>query len=488
MGMEMRLNLKLSQQLVMTPQLQQAIKLLQLSRVELVELVREEMLENPVLEDDMELGSTSPTKEIVDTQSTAADPPVAEAAAQESGEAAESPAEGPAVNEIDWENYLDTYQSGPPSGGVRPGDDDLPSLEQTLTKTESLEDHLMWQLRMSDLPDEQKAIGEMILGNIDRNGYIKDTPLEDIAAEAECTVEEAESVLMKIQGFDPVGVGARSLAECMFIQAVHYGQDDDLLVKMIRSHLGNLEKKNYQAIARDLKEPLEEIYEAAKVIIEFDPRPGRQYNSDDPHYITPDVYIHKVGDKYFVVPNDDGLPKLKISNFYRSAMDGSKSAKDYLQDKLRSAQWLIRSIHQRQRTIIKVTESILKFQREFFEKGVAHLKPLILRDVAEDIGMHESTISRVTTNKYLHTPQGIYELKFFFNSGITRTNGEDLASQAVKSKIKKIIGQEDPKKPLSDQKIVEALKGSSIDIARRTVAKYREQLGILSSSKRKQVF
>ena len=489
MAMEMRQSLKLSQQLVMTPQLQQAIKLLQLSRVELVELVREEMLENPVLEDDLELGSTNPEKEMVDSTSTAADPPSLEMPAQsENQEVQEVQADAPASNEIDWENYLDTYQNGPATGGVRPSDDELPSLEQTLTKTESLEEHLMWQLRMSDLSDEQKEIGELIIGNIDRDGYVKDPPLEDMAAEAECSLEEAEFVLMKIQGFDPVGVGARSLAECMFIQAVHYGQDDDLLVKMIRSHIGNLEKKNYQAIARDLKEPLEEIYEAAKVFMDFDPRPGRQYSSEDPHYITPDVYIHKVGDKYFVVPNDDGLPKLKISNFYRSAMDGSANAKDYIQDKLRSAQWLIRSIHQRQRTIIKVTESILKFQREFFEKGVAHLKPLILRDVAEDIGMHESTISRVTTNKYLHTPQGIYELKYFFNSGISRTNGDDLASQAVKSKIKHIIADEDPKKPLSDQKIVEFLRGSNIDIARRTVAKYREQLGILSSSKRKQVF
>ncbi len=494
MAMEMRQSLKLSQQLVMTPQLQQAIKLLQLSRVELVELVREEMLENPVLEDDLELGSTNPEKEVVEaSQSTAADPPVAEAPAPGEGQEAQPEGEVAAAdnapNEIDWENYLDSYQAGSsPGAGVRPNDDDLPSLEQTLTKTESLEEHLMWQLRMSDLTEEQKQIGELIVGNIDRDGYVKDPPIEDLAAEAECSLEEAEVVLMKIQSFDPVGVGARSLAECMFIQAVHYGEDDDLLVKMIRSHIGNLEKKNYQAIARDLKEPLEEIYEAVKVFQEFDPRPGRQYSSDDPHYITPDVYIHKVGDKYFVVPNDDGLPKLKISNFYRSAMDGSANAKNYIQDKLRSAQWLIRSIHQRQRTIIKVTESILKFQREFFDKGVAHLKPLILRDVAEDIGMHESTISRVTTSKYLHTPQGIYELKYFFNSGISRTNGDDLASQAVKSKIKNIIAGEDPKKPLSDQKIVMQLKEGNIDIARRTVAKYREQLGILSSSKRKQVF
>jgi RNA polymerase sigma-54 factor len=274
----------------------------------------------------------------------------------------------------------------------------------------------------------------------------------------------------------------------MLIQAMACGQDDDLVVKMIRSHLGNLEKKNYQAIARDLKQPLEEIYEAAKVIMEFDPRPGRQYSSDDPHYVTPDVYIHKVGDKYFVVPNDDGLPKLKISGFYKNAMGNSSASKDYVQDKLRSAQWLIRSIQQRQRTIIKVAESILKFQREFFDKGIAHLKPLILRDVAEDIGMHESTVSRVTTSKYVHTPQGIFELKFFFNSGISRTNGEDLASQAVKSKIKELVSSEDSKRPHSDQKIVELLKKGGIDIARRTVAKYREQLGILSSSKRKQVF
>ena len=219
-----------------------------------------------------------------------------------------------------------------------------------------------------------------------------------------------------------------------------------------------------------------------------DRRPGRQYASDDPHYITPDVYIHKVGDKFFVVPNDDGLPKLKISNFYKNAMGSGAASKEYVQEKLRSAQWLIRSIQQRQRTIIKVAESILKFQREFFEKGIAHLRPLILRDVAEDIGMHESTVSRVTTNKYVHTPQGIYELKFFFSSGISRTSGEDMASQAVKSKLKELVDSEDPKRPHSDQKLVEMLKKANIDIARRTVAKYREAMGILASSKRKKVF
>ena len=497
MGMEMRLQMKLSQQLVMTPQLQQAIKLLQLSRMELVDLVREEMLENPVLEDGLEasaevsreqevLGTDAQADRLVETAG-ATELPLAQAS--KGAETTEVKADGSAVSEIDWENYLNNYSSAPAGAAYRGGDsEELPSLEATLTRTPSLYDHLTWQLKMSDLTEEQMQIGLIIIGNIDPNGYVKEPPLAEMAAEAGCSEEEIEVVLDKIQSFDPVGIGARSLAECLLIQAIHYGQDDDLLVKIIKSHLPNLEKKSYQTIARDLKQPLDEVYEAIKVIMEFDPRPGRQYSAEDPHYITPDVYVYRVGDKFFVVSNDDGLPKLKISSFYRSALGASQGAKDYIQDKLRSAQWLIRSIQQRQRTIIRVTESILKFQRDFFEKGITHLKPLILRDVAEDIGMHESTISRVTTNKYVHTPQGIFELKFFFNSGISRVNGEDLASQAVKSKIKHLIGEEDPKRPLSDQKIVDALKAGGIDIARRTVAKYREQMGILSSSKRKQVF
>ncbi len=497
MGMEMRQELKLSQQLVMTPQLQQAIRLLQLSRMELAELVHDEMLENPILDDEMDLDAERTRErdeagseieglhqlEAAGSTETPLEGSVVDGVAQ-----TEIKGDATAVNEIDWENYLDNYSMGPPMPAFRGDGEELPSLEATLTKPMSLHDHLAWQLKMTNLPQAQLEIGLEILGNIDADGYIKDPPIEELAADLGVDPVLCEEVLEKIQSFDPVGVGARSLAECMLIQAVACGQDDDLVVKMIKSHLGNLEKKNYQAIARDLKQPLEEIYEAAKVIMEFDPRPGRQYSSDDPHYVTPDVYIHKVGDKYFVVPNDDGLPKLKISGFYKNAMGNSAASKDYVQDKLRSAQWLIRSIQQRQRTIIKVAESILKFQREFFDKGIAHLKPLILRDVAEDIGMHESTVSRVTTSKYVHTPQGIFELKFFFNSGISRTNGEDLASQAVKSKIKELVDGEDPKRPHSDQKIVELLKKGGIDIARRTVAKYREQLGILSSSKRKQVF
>ena len=499
MALEIKQHLKLTQSLVMTPQLQQAIKLLQLSRMELVDLVREEMVENPVLEDGLDAAqeAESPAEESarpedMSLDASVQDPKVEkpEAATQETPDAAAEevkPEEG-AVKEIDWEHYLEDYTSAPPMPSGRVSSEELPSLEATLTSKPSLKDHLVWQLQMSSMTKVEESVGMLILGNLDHNGYLSGTTLEEIAVDAVVSIELAERVLKRLQSFDPVGVAARDLKDCLMIQARHAGEDDDVVVGIITRHMGNLEKKNYPAIARDLKQPLDEIYEAVKVIASFDPKPGRLYTDEEPVYITPDVYIHKIGDKYFVVPNDDGLPKLKISSFYRSALSCGPQAREYIQDKLRSAQWLIRSIQQRQRTIVKVTESILKFQREFFDKGINYLKPLILRDVAEDIGMHESTISRVTTNKYVHTPQGIFELKYFFNSGINRSDGDEIASESVKNKIKDIIAKEDSRKPFSDQKIVEILATQNIEIARRTVAKYREQLGILSSSKRKQLF
>ncbi len=481
MAMEMRLQQKLSQQLVMTPQLQQAIKLLQLSRMELAEVVQQEILENPMLEDTNDARLAETLDRAPGSTGGPEDQPERKDKTQE--------VQGEVRNEIDWENYLNSYQmAGQGTGGVNRSANDMPSLESTLSSAPSLYDHLGFQLMMTTLSDRQKEIGMVLIGSIDPNGYLKDFDSGFLMEEFECTGDDVEEVIETVQSFDPIGVGARSLAECLLIQAIHQGQDDDVLVKIIKSHLGNIEKRSFPTIAKDLDEPLEEIYEAVKVIMSFDPRPGRQYAADDARYITPDVYIHKVDNDYFVIPNDDGLPKLKISNYYKSALAKNDNAKEYVQDKMRSAQWLIRSIQQRQRTIIKVTESILKFQREFFEKGITHLKPLILKDVAEDIGMHESTISRVTTAKYVHSPQGIFELKYFFNSSISRNNGDDMASQAVKNKIKKLIGSEDGKKPLSDQKLATLLKEDGIDIARRTVAKYREQLGILSSSKRKKMF
>ncbi|MFH2010345.1 MAG: RNA polymerase factor sigma-54 [bacterium] len=488
MALEFRQQLRLTQQLVMTPQLQQAIKLLQLSRMELVDLVRDEMLENPVLEDQAD-GAPEQKAEEAEKVPSIDSRGESKPTNGDDKSTKEIKADGSAAGEIDWETYLDSYTMSPAMPSMRQQDDDLPSLESTLTSESSLADHLTWQLKLSGFSEEEEAIGAMVIGNLDPNGYLRELTLDEIAAACGVPLDLAESVLQHIQKFDPVGVAARDLSECLLVQARHIGADDDVLVAMVTRHLHNLENKNYQAIAKDLKEPLEEIYEAAKVITSLDPKPGRQYSLDEIRYITPDVYVYKLGDKFFVVPNDDGLPKLRISNFYKSALShGEASTREYVQGKLRSAQWLIRSIQQRQRTIIRVTESIVKFQREFFEKGIGFLRPMVLRDVAEDIGMHESTISRVTTNKYVSTPQGIFELKFFFNSAIGRSNGDEIASESVKNKIKELVLGEDQKKPYSDQAITKLLKEQGIEIARRTVAKYREQLGILSSSKRKQVF
>jgi RNA polymerase sigma-54 factor len=497
MSIEIKQHLRLSQQLVMTPQLQQAIKLLQLSRMELTDVVREEMLENPVLED---LGESSAeqSKDLspsVDVASAAerigeTELPVSDISpdrAQATQEVKADTRADEAVAEFDWESYLDSQSMAAPMPSYKSNNEDLPGLEATLTRGTSLADHLEWQLKLGHFTADEDRVAMLVIGNLTADGYLAE-PLEDLAEEAGVAVDFAESVLKRIQEFDPVGVAARTLKECLMIQARHFGADDDVLVGIIDRHLPNLEKKNFGAIAKDLNESVEEIYEAAKAIRDFDPKPGRQYTSEEPTYITPDVFIHKVGEKYFVVGNDDGLPRLKISDFYRTALAGGTKAREYVQEKLRSAQWLIRSIQQRQRTIVKVTESILKFQRDFFDKGTAYLKPLILRDVADDIGMHESTVSRVTTNKYVHTPQGIFELKYFFNSGISRSDGDDLASEAVKLKIKQLIAQESPKSPHSDQRIVELLRDQNIEIARRTVAKYRDQLRILSSSKRRQMF
>jgi RNA polymerase sigma-54 factor len=491
MAIELKPHLKLTQQLVMTPQLQQAIKLLQLSRMELADLVREEMMENPILEDSVETAQEKPK---VDVE--------AQEEAKLSGETELPPpevvvpdvtkevkADGSSVGEIDWDTYLENYATAPPLPASRSGNEELPSLEATLSKGTSLFDHLVWQLKLSNFSGLEEALAMEIIGNLDPDGYLKEPPWEELVEDSGLEPPRAEAVLRRVQEFDPVGVAARSLEECLLVQARVAGIDDeDIVVAIIKHHMGTLEKRNFAGIAKDLKESVEEVIEAVKVIMTFDPKPGRLYTTDEPHYITPDVYVHKIGDKYFVVPNDDGLPKLKISSFYRSALAASPKAREYIQDKLRSAQWLIRSIQQRQRTIVRVTESIIKFQREFFDKGIAYLKPLILRDVAEDIGMHESTISRVTTHKYVQTPQGLFELKYFFNSGISRTDGDNIASESVKDKIKQLVSQEDTRHPLSDQRLVELLREQNIDIARRTVAKYREQLGILSSSKRKQVF
>lgn len=485
MSIGLKQSLNLSQNLVMTPQLQQAIKLLQLSRMELENLINTELVDNPTLEETSD--SESSTKSIDDAPENAP-------AQMENPQASE---------DFNWESYIENTKSTPSLPVYRGGEDDLPSYENTLSPPQNLTDHLLWQLKLSDMTDAQKQIGEVIIGNVNEDGYLQ-TTIDEISQKEKFEPHEVEAVLYRVQEFDPVGVAARDLKECLLVQVYDAHENDDILETMIENHLSDLEKKNYQLIAKTLGITLDAVVERVKIIEELEPKPGRAFGGAPAHYIIPDIYIVKRGDEYVVMLNEDGLPKLKISPFYKNLLNvkggkapapvagepatGEGSTKEYVQGKLRSAVWLIRSIHQRQRTIFKVTESIVRQQREFFDKGVEHLKPMVLRDVANDIGMHESTISRVTTNKYVHTPRGIFELKFFFNSGINRVHGADVASEAVKEKVKTIISTEPPSHPFSDQKIVELLLKENINIARRTVAKYREMLGILPSSKRKKIF
>ena len=483
MAMELRQQVKMTQQLRMTPQLQQAIKLLQLSRMELIAEVRQEMVENPVLEE---------AREVYDSDTVGE-----RGEEKQKDEMTEVKADASDMDQVDWEAYAEKYTggSGPTNHykGMR-GGDDYPTLEETLSTHESLTDHLFSQLRLAGLDEGQEYIGVLIIGNLNDAGMLTDFSIEEIAEDAGMSTDDVEEVLTVVQSFDPLGVAARNLEECLLIQARVKFPEHTLMQAMISEHISDLERKSYGKIARTQGVSKAEVIEAAKLLTNLDPRPGREYATSEPRYITPDIYIRKIDGKWVPTLNEDGLPKLRISNFYRQELARKKEngeadeVKDYIQDKLRGAMWLIRSIHQRQSTIMKVAESIIKFQAEFFDKGVEHLRPLVLRDVADDIEMHESTVSRVTSSKYVHTPRGVYELKFFFNSSITNNAGQDLASEAVKAKIRDIIANEDPAKPLSDSKIVDCLKEEDIDIARRTVAKYREMMGVLSSSKRKRLF
>lgn len=485
MGMELRQQIKMGQQLRMTPQLQQAIKLLQLSRMELINAVRQEMVENPVLEEIQE--SDTPRTQLERDME-----PLPPKPAEKFEEVRVD--EKSAAEKIDWDSFLDNYAAPSPGNNYKGMSEDMPGIDQTLPTSETLTQHLMEQVRLSGMNEDEEYIATLIIGNLDESGYLRGSTTEEIAEDAEVSVEDVEFVLSVVHEFDPIGVGARDLRECLLIQLDRLYPDDTLIREVVSDHIPNLERKSYSKISKALGCDIEEVYEAARMISHLEPKPGREFADEDPRYITPDIYIYKVGDDYIPVLNEDGMPKLRISGYYRRELarkkaEGEKDeVKDYIQDKLRGAMWLIRSIHQRQSTIVKVAESIIKFQRDFFDEGVEHLRPLVLRDVAEDIDMHESTVSRVTTNKYVHTPRGTFELKYFFNSSITNLEGDDLASEAVKAKIRDIISSEDQKKPFSDAKIVKILAEEGIDIARRTVAKYREMMGVLSSAKRKQVF
>ncbi len=465
----------------MTPQLQQAIKLLQLSRLELVESIQQELMENPFLEElDPDVVDTAPSTDNLDDYESAHTD-------------AQSRADEDLMRTADWENYLGEFSSVTKQSLGR--ELEVPeeglSFEARLTSKPTLDGHLSWQMRLSNFSERDLAIGEVIIGNLDSRGYLQASVEEMREQLPEVELGDIETVIRRIQRLDPVGVAARSVQECLLVQMEVLGLDrDPTLVSLVREHLEDLEKHRYKPLIKKFRISMDDLKEYLDLLQTLEPMPGAHFSTGEPQYVSPDVFVYKHGQDFVIVLNEDGFPRLQLNSFYVENLRAKTSVeKDYFQDKVRSAEWLMKSLYQRQRTLYKVMESIVRFQREFFENGVTKLRPLILKEVAEDIGMHESTVSRITTSKYVATPHGIYELKFFFNSALDLDDGTQVGSESVKALIKQLIGEENPKRPLSDEQIGEVLKQKlEVNIARRTVAKYRTAMNIESSSKRKQVF
>ncbi len=482
MAIKMSQGLKQTQSLMITPQLQQAIKLLTLTHLEMTTLISQEMVENPMLEEmdgEVESGVEEKSRDEMDVQEATADS-----------------FDGPELIEgsrdtFDWESYSDSFNStssSSPNMKEATSPDDMPSYENMVSKGQTLQEHLEWQLRMESLSVEELNFALDIIGNIDDDGYLE-IPFEEIISRHNLERDQSLGMLGLVQHLDPVGCGAQNLEECLGVQARMLAERSPLVELIIERNLKDLEKKDYAKISKDFGVSKEKVKDAELIIMGLNPKPGRLVSADETQYVVPDIFVAEVGGEFVVQVNDEGVPRLRISNLYKSLIKNGQNdaeAKEFVQDKLRAALWLIKSIENRQKTIYKVANSIVRTQQEFFKKGPAFLKPMILKDIANEIGMHESTVSRVTTNKFMHTPIGTFELKYFFNAGIGGKNGGiDIAGESLKLKIKEMIGNEDPKRPLSDQKISELLSTKDIIVARRTVAKYREMMGVAPSSKRK---
>ncbi|MCY3969260.1 MAG: RNA polymerase factor sigma-54, partial [Acidobacteria bacterium] len=555
MVLQQRLSLKLAQRLVMTPALQQAIKLLQMTRLELEGVLNQEIVENPVLEDgaeeeDTEEGADTEAAERVDGDASAdrAEESAKMNGAEEQGVADHpEPADedAPAMGDIDLDAYFNDYL-GPDSTVASTFESRESSpFERNLSRDPDLYDHLLWQLRMSEVSPALREVAELIIGNLDADGFLR-ASVEEIrllgAKEGEAEayrlelsrtreIEEAlaasqqdnggapsalddqtqgleprsvpvpgyrlegvERALDLVRGFDPPGVGWHTLQECLLAQLETRGATDGLAYRIVRECWGPFTRRQFRVVARRLRTPLADLEAPVEEIKTLETRPGRQFSNDRTEYVEPDVVALKTGGEWAIQLNDDGLPKLRISRAYRRMLQRMKQdadqaeARDFLKDKMRSAMWLIKSLDQRQRTIYKVAESILRQQRRFFDHGLDELRPMVLRDVADDIGMHESTVSRVVSNKYIHTPRGLFPMKFFFHSGIDRTRGGEISSLTVKRMLSDLIGEEDSRKPMSDSALTRELQQDGINIARRTVAKYRDELGIPSSTDRRRIF
>ena len=477
MAIQQRLHTRLVQKLILTPSLQQAIKLLPMTTLELADLLNQEMVENPLLEEipteDLQAADVTPSPDQPEPDA----PPTEE--------------KKDVWDDADYEYFFGEYLDD----GYRPRQPmevkELPPIENTLSTKSSLADHLMWQLALQSSDDLVRDIGAAVVGNIDEDGYLV-ASIDEIAALGGWQVKDVERALDFVQSFDPIGVGARDLQECLLLQLRHVGLAGTPAETLVRDHLRLLQNHRIPELAKLLGLEPEEIKQHMEVVKHLDPKPGARYSPADSQYVIPDVYVIKTDEGYRAVLNEDGLPQLRISPVYRRLLDKGGDASDetraYVKDKFRSALWLLKSVDQRQKTIVKVSTSIITFQRDFLDRGIEHLRPLVLRDVANDIGMHESTVSRVVNNKYMHTPQGVYELKFFFHSGINSSFGESVSSVTIKQRIKRIVEAEDQRRPLSDSKIMNMLQKEGLVLARRTIAKYREELKIPTSNQRKVLY
>jgi RNA polymerase sigma-54 factor len=492
MALEQKLNLRLSQRLVMTPSLQQAIKLLQMSKLELEEVLNQEMVENPILEEEQEEAAEAEAAERQEADNEAPKPE-----AEASAAAAEAPGEAPAekerdsFDEIDFDSYFEEYLDTSYNPRQYEENEQVP-LENILSRPQGLQEYLTWQISMSDAAPEIREIATYLIGNIDEDGYLRVTRDEIRTAgyEDDAAVEKA---LALVRSFDPPGICAFDLPDCLTLQIRALGIENPLIDKVIKEHWPEFLNRQFQPLCKALGISMTDMHAVVEVIKNLEPKPGRKYSNERTIYVEPDVAVRKIGDEYVIQLNEDGLPKLRISASYRKMLRGGngaigEEAATYLKDKMRSAVWLIKSLDQRQRTIYKVADSIVRHQRGFLDHGIEHLRPLVLRDVANDIGMHESTVSRVVSNKYIHTPRGLFPMKYFFHSGIDSTTGNDVSSVSIKNKISRLIADEDARRPHSDARIMQRLRAEGIQIARRTVAKYREELRIPSSSQRKQTF
>lgn len=477
MSMEMKQSLGLRQELKLTPQMQQAIRLLLLNRIELVEQVQQELLENPTLEEVP--GS------VVESQGEAER--LLQVQAASTSNDLDEQSNGTREGEIDWNKVVDNQEADfRPKGSA--GMDELPPIETNMVSPPSLAEHLQWQLQMAACTDGERLAASFIVNNLDHRGWLS-TTVEELIEASGVEREDVEGALELVQQLDPLGCGSRTLEECLLIQARILFPEDPVLPVILQNHLHDIEKRNYAGIGRALQLETEDVVEYHKMMKQLEPWPGRNYSNSEPQYISPDIYVFKLGDEWQIVQNEDGLPKLRISNYYKQVLQGKESTREereYIKSKLDSADFLIKSIFRRQSTIGRVMHCILRRQMDFFERGPDHLRPMVLRDVADEVSLHESTVSRVTSNKYVQCPQGIFELKHFFDTGLrSSAHGEDVAADSVKRKLKRIVSAEDRANPLSDEQLVRLLKADGVEIARRTVAKYREQLGVLPSSKRR---